>query len=216
MDPERVGSRVEDALGQFVERGLRILVIDADPALDRHRNRDRRLHRRHAGSDQRRLAHEAGTERPGLDPVGRAADIEVDLVIAEIGADLRRFAEPPRLRAAELQGHRMLRRRETEQPLPVAADRSLRHDHLGVEQGTPRQLPMQRTAMHVRPVHHRRDGEHLFLVFQGFVIHSRKIAWFRPSSAPVHGPTIRYGRSRAKQGAVARSSGWPPDLPAIA
>ena len=61
--------------------------------------------------------HQAGAERARLHAVGRAADIEVDLVIAEIFADAGRLGELLRIGAAELQRHRMLRRIEAEQPL---------------------------------------------------------------------------------------------------
>ena len=58
-----------------------------------------------AGSD-----HQAGAEAALLHAVGRTADIEIDLVIAEILADARASAERGRIAAAELQRHRMLER----------------------------------------------------------------------------------------------------------
>ena len=78
---------------------------------------DRRLHRGDAFGDQLRRAHQAGAERARLHAVGRAADIEVDLVIAEAFADPRRLGELGRIGAAELQRHRMLAGVEAEQPL---------------------------------------------------------------------------------------------------
>ena len=45
--------------------------------------------RGHALGHQRRLAHQAGAEAAALHPVGRAADVEVDLVVAEVLADPR-------------------------------------------------------------------------------------------------------------------------------
>ena len=74
---------------------------------------DRRLHRRDAVGDEVGRLHQAGAERARLHAVGRAADIEVDLVIAEALADARRLGELCRVRAAELQRHRMLRRRRS-------------------------------------------------------------------------------------------------------
>ena len=88
-----------------------VLLVDADAAFDRDRNFYRLLHRRHAVGHQFRRLHQAGAERAGLHPVGRAADIEVDLVIAERLADARRLGELARIRAAKLQRHRMLFRR---------------------------------------------------------------------------------------------------------
>ena len=77
----------------------------------------RALHGLDAVGDQRRLRHQAGAEAAVLHPVRRTADIEIDFVVAEILADLRRRREIARIRAAELQRHRMLAGIETEQPL---------------------------------------------------------------------------------------------------
>ena len=93
MDEERIGAGRDGCVGEAVERRFRVLLVDADAALDRDRHRDGGLHRRDAVADQRRLAHQAGAEAPVLHPVGRAADVEVDLVIAEIRADPRRRGE---------------------------------------------------------------------------------------------------------------------------
>src|SRR3712207_8002428 len=48
------------------------------------------------------LFRSAGPEAPVLNPVRGAADVQVDLVVAEIGADPGRLRELPRLRSAEL------------------------------------------------------------------------------------------------------------------
>ena len=68
------------------------LVIDADAAFHRHlRARDfRRLaHRGQTVADQRRIPHQHGPEAARLDAVGGAADVQVDLTVAMIGADPR-------------------------------------------------------------------------------------------------------------------------------
>ena len=54
--------------------------------------RDLRLHGGDAVGDHLGLGHQTGAELARLHPVRRAADIEVDLVIAEIRADLRAAA----------------------------------------------------------------------------------------------------------------------------
>ena len=118
---------------ETVEVGLGILLIDADAALHRDRNRHRRTHRREAFRHQRRFAHEAGAETSRLHAIGRTTDIEVDLVVAETLADPRRLRQLGRLGTAELQGHRMLARIEAEQPLAIAVDHRRRGDHLGVQ-----------------------------------------------------------------------------------
>ena len=71
---------------------FRILLVDADAAFHRDRDRDRRLHRGDAVADQRRLRHQAGAEAAFLHAVRRAADIEIDLVVAEVRADARALA----------------------------------------------------------------------------------------------------------------------------
>ena len=105
-----------------------------------------------------RRAHQAGAERARLHAVGRAADIEVDLAVAERLADARRLGELVRIGAAELQRDRLLERIEAEQPLALPVDHRVGDHHLGVEQRAPRQLAMQEPAMPVRPVHHRRTA----------------------------------------------------------
>ena len=129
---------------------------------------DRALHGSDAVGDQRRRPHQAGAERAGLHAVGRAADIEVDLVIAERLADPRRLGEFARIRAAELQRDRVLFRIETKQPVARAVYDRVGNDHLGIEQRTARQLAMKEAAMPVRPVHHRRDGQSMRLVLLHF------------------------------------------------
>ena len=102
MHDQRIRGRRDDAARQHVERDLRILIVDADAALDGDGNFDRALHRGNAFRDQLRLRHQAGTETAILHPVGRTADIEVDLVIAEILADLRGRCEVARIGTAKL------------------------------------------------------------------------------------------------------------------
>ena len=114
---QRVGAGGDDAARQRIQRDFRILIVDADPAFDGDRNFHRALHRSDAVGDQLRLRHQAGAEAAILHPVRRAADIEIDFVIAEILADLRRGREIARIGAAELQRHRMFAGIEAEQPL---------------------------------------------------------------------------------------------------
>ena len=119
----------------------------------------RALHRRDAIGDQCRLRHQAGAEAAVLHPVRRTADIEVDLVIAEILADLRGGREIARIGAAELQRDRMFARIEAEQPLAVAMDDGAGRQHLRVKPRMPRHQAMEDAAMPVGPVHHRGDGK---------------------------------------------------------
>src|SRR4029079_3690300 len=99
---------------------FRILVVDADAAFHRDRDRDRGLHGGNAIADQPGLPHQAGAEAALLHAVRWTADVEIDLVVAEIRADPRATGERRRIAAAKLQRHRMLRRIEADQPFAVA------------------------------------------------------------------------------------------------
>ncbi len=93
MHDQRIDAGRLHRCGKRVERLLRILLVDADAAFHRDRNRDRGLHRGDAIADQRGLRHQAGAEAALLHAVRRAADIEIDLVVAEIRADARALRE---------------------------------------------------------------------------------------------------------------------------
>ena len=151
---------------------LRILLVDADAAFHRDRNANRRFHRGDAIGDQRRLRHQAGAEAAFLHAVGRTADIEIDLVIAEIGADARRSGKRRRLAAAELQRHRMLERIEAEQARAVAAQHRAGGEHFGIDQRAAREQAMEEPAMPVGPFHHRGDAEAAINQRAAFHIHS--------------------------------------------
>ena len=87
MHDDGRAARIGDRRDEPVERLLLILIVDADAALDRHRQPHRVAHRRHAIGDPPRLGHQAGAEPSLPHPVRRAAAIEVDLGIAELLAD---------------------------------------------------------------------------------------------------------------------------------
>ncbi len=77
----------------------------------------RRLHGRDAIADELRLGHQAGAEAALLHAVGGAADVEVDLVVAEAFADRGGLGERGRVGAAELQRDRVLAVAQREQAL---------------------------------------------------------------------------------------------------
>jgi hypothetical protein len=64
-----------------------------------------------------------------------------------------------RIAAAELQGHRLFGRIETQEPVAVAAQHGAGGQHLGIQERPARQQPMEKPAMPVGPFHHRGDGE---------------------------------------------------------
>jgi hypothetical protein len=108
---------------------------------------------------ERGLRHQAGAEAALLHPVRRAADVEVDLVVAPVRTDGGGLREPGGLAAAQLQRHWVLVRAEPEQAHAIAVQHRLRRHHLGVQQRMVRQQAMEGPAVPVRPIHHRRDAE---------------------------------------------------------
>ena len=160
----RVHGEAADAhLGDAPDERLQVLVgaaaVDADAAFDGDREVDRPHHRRDTVRHQSGPRHQGSAEAATPHAGAGAADIEVDLVVAEGLADLGRAGEHARLRAAELQGERTFRLVEAEQPGTVAVQHRLRSDHLAVEK-----RPGGNQAQEVAPVpvgarHHRRDAQ---------------------------------------------------------
>src|SRR5262249_7789061 len=152
---ERGDARRLDCTSERFERLLRILLVDADAAFDRDRQLDRARHGGDAVADERRLRHQARAEAAPLHPLRRAADIEIDLVVAEIGSDACADGERVRLAAAELECDRMLGRIEGEEADAVAVEHGADGDHLGVDQRATREQEMEERAVPVGPFHHR-------------------------------------------------------------
>ena len=163
------GDRIDEAL----QVGLAVLLIDADAAFDGHRHGDALLHGGDAGGDQLRLRHEAGAEAALLHAVGGAADVEVDLGVAEAFTDRGGFCERGRIGAAELQGDGIVGGRVGEQARAVAVQDGVSGDHLGVEQRVARHEAVEGAAMPIRPVHHGRDAKSMTFRLHGFVCPSR-------------------------------------------
>ena len=107
------------------------------------------LHGGDAVADQCRLGHQAGAEAALLHALGGTADIEIDLVEAEIGGDARGSARLVRLAAAELKRDRVLGRVISEEPRPVAVQNRAGGDHLGIDQRAAREQAMEEPAMPV-------------------------------------------------------------------
>ena len=160
MHDERVGAGGNDTFGEMEQRLARLLVVDADAAFDGDGHGHGRLHRADAVRHEFRLAHQAGTESAALHALRRAADIEIDLVIAVIRSQIAGGrGELVRIAAAELHGDGMFEGIEAEKPLPLAVPDGGRGHHLGIEPRPARQLAMEEAAMPVRPVHHGCDGK---------------------------------------------------------
>ena len=159
MHHQMVTARRNHPIGQRVQSLFDILLVNPDPAFDGHRHLDHRFDRRDTITHQLRLAHQTGPEAAILHAVGRTADIEVDLVIAEIDADPCRPGQGLRVRAAELQGNRMFAGIKTQQALAVAMDDRPCRDHLAVKSRPPRQDAVESPTMAVGPIHHRGHAE---------------------------------------------------------
>src|SRR5512136_541306 len=119
MHDESPAAACSSRIDEPVKALLRVLVVDADAALDRHRYADLCCHGGDAFLHESGLGHEAGAEPTRLDAIRGTADIEVNLVIAEPRADARGRGETIRIAAAELQRNGMLGRIELEQSLRV-------------------------------------------------------------------------------------------------
>src|SRR5258708_31494027 len=120
VDDQRIRAGGDDAARQRIQRDFRILVVDADPAFDGHRNADRALHGVDTGGDQCRLRHQAGAKPAILHAIRWTADIEVDFVITEILANFRTRREVSRLGAAQLKRDAMFAYIKTQHPASFA------------------------------------------------------------------------------------------------
>ena len=164
MDDEDLAAGGRDGADEVADEAVIFAVVEPDPVLDRHRNRNRIAHGLDAVRDERGLRHQAGAEAARLHAFGRAAAVEVDLVVAPALAQLRAGGELRGIAAAQLQRQRMLGGIEIEVMRDVAVRERAARDHLGVEPRARRDEAQEVPAVAVGPVHHRRDAE----TMQGF------------------------------------------------
>jgi hypothetical protein len=157
MDYEGRAARAGHGVDEALEIGFRILIVDADAAFDSDGDAHALLHGGDAGGDQIRLGHEAGAEAALLHAIGRAADVEIDLVVAQRFADGRRLGELRRIGAAELQRQRFLFSAETQEACAIAMDHGIGRDHLRIEKRMARHEAVEVPAVPVRPIHHGGD-----------------------------------------------------------
>src|SRR5207248_5973179 len=104
------------------KREFGVLIVDADPAFDGDGDFHRALHGPDASCDKLRLRHQASAEAAVFDPIGRAADIEIDFIITKILADLRRHREVNTIGPAKLERDGMFAGVKTEQPRAIAVN----------------------------------------------------------------------------------------------
>src|SRR2546422_6202425 len=159
---EGLAARRGDRGDKVPEKGVILDPVDAGSVLHRDRNADLPPDSRDALRDQRRLGHQAGAESAFLHPLARAADVEVDLIVAVVRAELRAAGEILGVAAAELQADRGLSPIESQMLLDIAVDQRAAGDHLGVEPGARADLPEEIPAVAVGEIHHRRNENHRY------------------------------------------------------
>ena len=145
-----------DGADKIADKAVTFALVDADAVLDRHRKRDHIYHGLDAIGHKGWLGHQACAKSTTLHALGRAAAIEIDLVIPPLFAQLRAMRQVGRLTAAELQCDWMLLGIEHQVTSNIAMDQGAGGHHFGVEQGLARQKAVQIAAMAIRPIHHRR------------------------------------------------------------
>ena len=146
-------------INEALEKLVAVFIVDADARLDRDRYVDVRKHDLHAVGNRIRIGHQAGTKLAALHPVAGTADIDVDLIVAEFGATPGRLDHQVRITAAQLQCKRVFGRIVNQHCFVIAMMNRCRGNHLRVQHCARAQQPHEVTAVTVRPVHHRRDGD---------------------------------------------------------
>ena len=84
------------------------MTVNADPVLDRYRQRTGLDHCLDALGHQPRMGHQAGTNHVVLYPIAGATDIQIDLGKACLLGQCRAGCQFCRIAAAQLQGQRLL------------------------------------------------------------------------------------------------------------
>jgi hypothetical protein len=159
MHDQRGDAGALDGRGQRLERFLGVLIVDADAAFDGDGQIDRGRHGGNAIADESGLRHQACAEAALLHAFGGTADVEVDLVVAEVLGDARALLKLPRIATAELQRNRMLVHVVGQEPHAVTVKHGAGGDHFGIDQRPTREQAVEEPAVPIRPVHHRGDAE---------------------------------------------------------
>src|SRR3546814_7980526 len=157
MNDEAPAAGLRNGANEVPQGRPLLLIVDADPRLDRDGDADSCRHCGDAAGHESRLGHQAGAETARLHPVAGTDDVEVDLVVAERLDDTRAFRKLARSGPAELQGYGMLRRTDGEQAVAVAAQHGSGGEHLRIEPPMPTDQPPEIAAWAVGPFHTRRD-----------------------------------------------------------
>ena len=84
MDDEHLTTRFTHRPDKVAHEFVAFNAVNTDAVLDGHWNVDHVAHGLDAIGHGARLVHEAGAKSPSLDPIGRTATVEVDLVITPL------------------------------------------------------------------------------------------------------------------------------------
>ena len=141
---------------KMCQRLITFHIIDADAALDRHRQA-LAAHGGDTFGNPRGLGHQAGTETPGLHPVTGATHVQIDLVETRLCPPVRAARQLIGVTAAQLQGQRPLGGVVTQQTIPIAMDQGRRGHHLRVQPYMTRYQAHEIAAVTVGPFHHGCD-----------------------------------------------------------
>src|ERR1041384_4000616 len=131
MHDERAATGLRHGADEVAHEAIVAHLVDADAVLHRHRQRHRIADRPHAARDELGLRHQAGAEGAAVPARARAADVEVDLVVAVARAEARAMEQLFRLAATELQRDRMFLDAERKVAIDIAVDEGAGRDHLG-------------------------------------------------------------------------------------
>src|SRR5262249_26124739 len=143
--------------GKSKKCAFRILLIDTDTAFDGHGNAYSGFHCSYAISNQSGFGHQAGSEPAFLNAIGGTANVEVDFVVAELGADAGRLCARMRVATAKLKADGVFEWVEAKKARAVATQHRARGEHLGVDQCMSCEQTVEIPAVAIRPLHHRSD-----------------------------------------------------------
>ena len=159
MDDEHLALALSgNGIDEIAQEFVAVLVINADTGFDRHRDRDDVTHGFDAVRHQLRIAHQARAKHAVLHAIGRATHVQVYFVIAALFGQLRALRQRSRIAAAQLQRNRMLFF-AIGQIVALAVNNCPGGHHFGIQQRMAGELTQEVTAVSVRPVEHRRNGE---------------------------------------------------------
>ena len=135
MDRKPADAGGADLIQKIWQDILRQLVIHPDPAFDRYIDRDCLAHGGRTIGHKFGGFHQYSPKAARLHPIRRAANIEVDLIIARRGAKPRRRRQLFGIRAAKLQRHGMFLSGMVQQMQRPTPHQSRRSHHFRIKQG---------------------------------------------------------------------------------